>query len=137
VVMRWLRDATGQALVESALIFTILITMALGMMDFGFVLKTYASLITASGAGALAASNVLVGGGGVVAAQQAAQTAVTISAQWHCTAGGGPTVVTVYPKSGSTDSVSTTVSCTTQDLTGLFPSLALQHETVRKAVVPQ
>lgn len=139
--MRWLRDTSGQALVESAVIFSLLLTITLGMIDFGFVLKTYASLITASSAGAFAASNLLTGGGDVTAAGDWARTTaravVADPAQWRCTDQDGvPKVETAYTESVSQGVskgwVSTTVSCKTHDLTGMFPSLDLQHVTVRQ-----
>jgi len=112
------RAESGQGLVESALVFTVLMVIILGLVDFAFVFQAYIGVVNAAGVGATYGATSV----------SAANTPTAISAAalaesnaWHC---ANQSVAS----STSTDGfgytmVSVTVQCQVADLIAIPETL--------------
>jgi Flp pilus assembly protein TadG len=85
--MKHLRAESGQSLVETAGLITLMMVMVLGVIDFTFILLAYLSLTNAANVGATYAAM-----SPAAASSLSAITAAALSEtnNWHCT--GQPTV---------------------------------------------
>jgi Flp pilus assembly protein TadG len=124
------KSEAGQSLVESVLVFTLLMVIVLGLLDFAYVFQAYVGVVNAAGVGAMYGAT----------SQSAAydqtgihNAALAESNSWHC---ASPTVTS----SVSTDSygfrkVSVTVRCQVADLIAIpnsFNQIFVSSTAVRR-----
>ena len=130
-------DESGQALVESALSFTILLFMLLGMVDLALLYPPYIAVIQAANAGAFYGSASATSAADV---SGITTEAISVTQSWRCldASGGHPAiqVSSAVPDgiAGSTSysKFTVTVTCHMNDLTGLFGAIGLTYAETRR-----
>lgn len=127
---RLLDDEDGQAMVESAFVFMLLVTIVLGLIDFAFIFEDYIGVVNAANVGATYGATSWTAAQNTTAISNAA---LSESNRWHCSSMS-------VSSSTSTDTygyamVSVTVECQVADLIpipGVLSSLRLSNTAVRR-----
>jgi len=128
--IRKLQSESGQGMIESALVFTILVFMILGLIDFAFVFQAYIGVVNAAGVGATYGATSLAAANNPSAISAAA---LSESDTWHCSSQW-------VTSSTSTDSfgytmVSVTVHCQVADLIAIpdaFNQITVSSTAIRR-----
>jgi Flp pilus assembly protein TadG len=136
VIRKWserAREEEGQSLVESALLFLLLITLVLGVIDFGFIFYGYVSVVSAAHEGAAFAALSSVNASNPTAIRSAA---LGETSRWNCSSLAVTSSLT--PDSAGYPMVSVTVACQVGNLTAIPDSFtgATVQATARRRVKP-
>ena len=123
----------GQSLVESALLFMLLITLVLGVIDFGFIFYGYVSVVSAAHEGAAFAS---LSGANASNPTAIRNAVVGETSRWNCSSLA--VTSSLGPDSAGYPMVSVTVTCQVGNLTAIPDSFsgATVQATARRRVRP-
>jgi Flp pilus assembly protein TadG len=130
--MGHIRDERGQGLAETAVIFSVLLLLAMGVADFSIVFQSYIGVINAANNGAQVAAISMTNAQSDTVVQNAVWS---LRKSWRCTETGNKPAVErqVLPDDGSGETrVQVHVVCTVRDLTHLFSPLRLSEVVVRR-----
>jgi Flp pilus assembly protein TadG len=130
--MGHIKGERGQALAETAVIFSILLLLAMGVTDFSIVFQSYIGVINAANNGAQVAAISLTNAQSDTVVQNAVWS---LRKYWRCTETDNKPAVQrqLLPDDGSGETrVQVRVTCTVRDLTHLFSPLRLTETVVRR-----
>jgi Flp pilus assembly protein TadG len=127
-MLRTVRSENGQSMVEAALVFTLLVVIVLGLIDFAYIFQAYIGVVNAAGVGATYAATSLAA---ATNPNAIAAAALAETDSWHCTNRWVTSTLTTdaynYPM------IRVTVSCQVADLITI-PD-ALDHIVVSSTAI--
>jgi Flp pilus assembly protein TadG len=134
------RDERGENLVESAVVFSLLLTLLLGMVDFGLLLQGYITVANAASAGATYGSASTANANDLTGITNAA---VSVSSHWSCANNldGTPSVqrtalvsdgVPLPTGNGTYSKITITVICQVNDLLQLSGPVRVSQSVTRR-----